>query len=45
MRKWWSNYKVRENELGQKKDHPKDPPNNYQWWIESQTNHLEWNDD
>ncbi len=29
MGKWQLNYKVRENELGQKKDHLKDPLDKY----------------
>jgi hypothetical protein len=29
MGKWQPSYKVCENELGQKKDHPKDPPDKY----------------
>jgi hypothetical protein len=28
------NYEMRENELAQKEDHPKDPLNKYQWRIE-----------
>jgi hypothetical protein len=34
MGKGYSNYKVRENELRQKEDHPKDPLDEYQWRIE-----------
>jgi hypothetical protein len=31
MGKGYSNYEMRENELGKKEDHPNDPLDKYQW--------------